>query len=219
MFPNPIPIKNRHFDLYLKPIKAAILESAAAKEILDMRGDDEDFDDEVDGGFDHSKGEDAAGGRGARGSIGADGRVEGDSDSKGRGGAGKVARTGFRSYATGGRRRKRLASFRVSMAAIYLFLYSRALSCLVGDSQFPVSPQYQCVRVGLKLMHADMGCILNVRKCAAKRSHGGIVQRCQLDTGPPGDDCLAAARERRDGRQCVFCSNDLSIAHPRYSSE
>lgn len=36
----------RHFDLYLKPIKAAILESAASKEVLDLAGDDEDFDDD-----------------------------------------------------------------------------------------------------------------------------------------------------------------------------
>lgn len=118
VLPNPIA-NYRHFDLYLKPIKAAILESAAAKEILDMRGDDEDFDDEIDGGFENSKGEDPTGGRGARGTTGADGRVEGDSDSKGRGGAGRATRTGFRSYATGGRRRKRLTSFRVSMAVIF----------------------------------------------------------------------------------------------------
>lgn len=45
----------RHFDLYLKPIKAAILESAAAKEVLDMAGDDEDFeDDDGDGEGTHT---------------------------------------------------------------------------------------------------------------------------------------------------------------------
>lgn len=48
----PANLNLRHFDLYLEPIKATILEGAAAKEILDMGGADRDMDeDEVDEGF------------------------------------------------------------------------------------------------------------------------------------------------------------------------
>lgn len=80
-----------------------------------MRGDDEDFDGEIDGGFENTKGEDAAAGRGARGATGADGQAEGDGNgSNGWGGGGRV-----RNYAMGGRRRKRMTSFRVSIGGYF----------------------------------------------------------------------------------------------------
>ncbi|CAM9860845.1 unnamed protein product, partial [Hapterophycus canaliculatus] len=47
-----LSLTRRHFDLYLKPIKAAILESAAAKELQVLRLGDDEFDDEIDDTFD-----------------------------------------------------------------------------------------------------------------------------------------------------------------------
>lgn len=114
----------RHFDLYLKPIKAAILESAAAKEILDMQGDDEDFDDELENSFDVKvEGVSTGGTRGGKklqageeeghGKGGSNGiRAGGGSGDRGAGGDIGSGRK-FKAANKAGRRRKRVTSFRV----------------------------------------------------------------------------------------------------------
>ncbi|CAN0037506.1 unnamed protein product, partial [Laminaria digitata] len=119
-----LSLTRRHFELYLKPIKAAILESAAAKELqlLDMGGDGEDFDDELDDDFDSKPDGHKDGGGGGGGGRedpmgGAEEEEEEEEEKKGRrGGGGQTSGeqrgggSNFRNGGGSGRRRKRSKS-------------------------------------------------------------------------------------------------------------
>lgn len=108
----------------MKPIKAAILESAAAKEILDMRGDDPDFEDEgsnedcnrqTEGGSTAAVG----GIRGGPTNLGAGGKPEDGGRGRGRGGNGQTDESFVeRMNHMSRRRRNPFESFRVRMAIV-----------------------------------------------------------------------------------------------------
>eukprot|EP00752_Nemacystus_decipiens_P012745 g11286.t1 len=106
-----LSLTRRHFDMYLKPIKAAIVESAAAKELQVLQLGEDEMDDEMDDDFDKP---DRSGTRDGPANGGGK-ETKGDRSA---GDDGSAETKGFRNYRNprkGARRRKRINSFRVNL--------------------------------------------------------------------------------------------------------
>ncbi|CAM9376483.1 unnamed protein product [Ectocarpus sp. 12 AP-2014] len=150
-----LSLTRRHFDLYLKPIKAAILESAAAKELQVLQMDEDEFDDDIEDDFDGKPNK-------ARNSRVGDGGGEGDGSGDGdrgeeKGGGGTLGARGSRSFRNprrGGRRRKRITSFR-GVATHALRVQRRArinfYDRLTDDTSVPLSPTKDSRRASRRL--------------------------------------------------------------------